>query len=119
MITGGEQASRGERGSAVGQGQGQGQGQGDGYGQGVVLDARRRLVGTLGEIADTATARSLERCPYRTADDACTFHGDCRNQGGLTPGVVLCNGTRLNPEPAAPNSNSNSNSNSSPMDVIA
>ncbi len=66
-------------------------------GQNVGGGARSRLVALLREIAELAGERSLKRCPYRNARDACTFRGECGNRyrapGG---GKALCTGGPLN-----------------------
>lgn len=34
----------------------------------------------LGEIVMTAEKKTLERCPYKTVEEQCTFRGECQNQ---------------------------------------
>ena len=69
---------------------GSGLGHADGQG------GRRRLVALLREIAELAGERSLKRCPYRAARDACTFRGECGNRYRATGGKALCTGGPLN-----------------------
>jgi hypothetical protein len=38
------------------------------------------LTDVFDDIARTLASHAGQRCPYRTASDACTFHGGCRNQ---------------------------------------
>ena len=59
--------------------------------------ARARLTALLGEIAELAGERALTRCPYRAADDGCTFGGGCRNRDRGLRGEPHCAGGPLNP----------------------
>jgi hypothetical protein len=56
---------------------------------------QQRLRATLASISEQAELSALERCPYRAADDGCTFDFGCRNQ--LPAGErARCSGVRLN-----------------------
>jgi hypothetical protein len=65
-----------------------------------LLDARRRLLVVLGDIASAVSEQSLVRCPYRTRQDVCTFRGDCRNQVARARAPYRCAGGALDPRPA-------------------
>jgi len=67
-----------------------------------VLAARSHLLRVLGVIAAGAAEQALERCPYRTREDVCTFRGSCRNQVRAEHAPRRCAGGPLNPEPAEP-----------------
>jgi hypothetical protein len=56
-----------------------------------------RLQAVLAGLVREVEARAGERCPYRAADDACTFAGGCRNQsfGAGDAGVARCGGDHL------------------------
>lgn len=42
--------------------------------------ALAQLTEVLASIARTADEKNRERCPYKTKDDLCTYHGGCQNQ---------------------------------------
>jgi uncharacterized 2Fe-2S/4Fe-4S cluster protein (DUF4445 family) len=60
---------------------------------------RTRMLATLGRIAADVAQRSRERCPYRAAQDECTFRGPCRNRIRRS-GTLVCGGGILNSSPA-------------------
>lgn len=66
-----------------------------------LLAARRRLMAVMTQIAHDVERQPPERCPYRAADDACTFPAGCRNRRRI-PGrrAFRCTGASLNPAPA-------------------
>lgn len=56
----------------------------------------RRALSSLGEvlsdIVGTAEAKRGERCPYRNAQDECTYRGGCVNQRRRKGQPTLCGG---------------------------
>jgi hypothetical protein len=66
-----------------------------------LLAARRRLMTLMARIAADVERQPPERCPYRAADDGCTFPGACRNRRRVTPRREFrCSGAALNTSPA-------------------
>lgn len=69
--------------------------------------ALERLKETVLEIGATVEAKRGERCPYRSAQDLCTFRGGCRNKVRHPGGDPACGGDHMlmwhddkEPEPA-------------------
>jgi hypothetical protein len=57
--------------------------------------AMNGLQSVLTDVATSVVSRIHERCPYRTANDHCTFAGGCVNQRrlpGATHRLLLCGG---------------------------
>ena len=74
-----------------------------------VHDERRRAVEraleelrqALLEIGAGENESLTDRCPYRMADDTCTYEGGCRNRIAKTSEPVVCGGDhQLNRSPA-------------------
>ena len=61
---------------------------------------RRRLVALLGGLTMEIGERSLQRCPYRTRDDVCTFRGECQNRIREHRRPPHCIGAQLDARPA-------------------
>lgn len=57
--------------------------------------ALERLRETVLEIGAAVEAKRGERCPYRTATDACTFRGGCRNKVRRPGDDPACGGDHL------------------------
>lgn len=66
-----------------------------------VAAARDRLSALLAEITVGAAQSSLERCPYRTRADVCTFRGECQNRIREHRRPPHCMGGQLDGRPAA------------------
>jgi len=66
-----------------------------------LLAARRRLMAVMAQLAADVERRRPERCPYRAADDRCTFPAACRNRRRIpAQRAFRCSGAALNPVPA-------------------
>ena len=66
-----------------------------------VEQALEELRQALLEIGAGVGESLTERCPYRMADDTCTFEGGCRNRSANTSDGAICGGDhKLNRSPA-------------------
>ena len=54
-------------------------------------DMRQALL----EIGASIDEASKDRCPYRMADETCTFEGGCRNRKGGNAENAICGGDHL------------------------
>lgn len=70
-----------------------------------VRDAYAALMRLVGDVSADVQARIDERCPYRTALDACTFRGPCENQRRAAASVACGGDHRLRRPPALPEMN--------------
>ncbi len=72
-----------------------------------LAQAMATLAAVFDDIGRTITSHAGERCPYRTARDACTFSGGCQNQRWTARGTepIACGGDgqlQWPPQPVAP-----------------
>jgi uncharacterized 2Fe-2S/4Fe-4S cluster protein (DUF4445 family) len=61
---------------------------------------RARLLGMLSQLSTEIAGQARHRCPYRAAQDVCTFRGPCRNRIRVQPHSARCSGGPLNSGPA-------------------
>ena len=60
-----------------------------------VIELQARLRAALTGIIEHAEALASERCPYRAADDRCTYSYGCSNRSNRGE-LLVCSGAQLN-----------------------